>query len=61
MLKVKVYSNLTLEISFMIIIEYGIYFSVIGDEILKGQTQDTNTQFLTKNLHKLGVKVEKVS
>ena len=34
---------------------------VIGDEILKGQVQDTNTQFLTKNLYKRGIPVSKVS
>ncbi|XP_069949334.1 FAD synthase isoform X2 [Cherax quadricarinatus] len=30
---------------------------IIGDEILKGQTQDTNTYFLTRKLHNLGVKI----
>ncbi|XP_042236096.1 FAD synthase-like isoform X2 [Homarus americanus] len=34
---------------------------IIGDEILKGQTQDTNTFFLTRQLHSLGVKVGRVS
>ena len=34
---------------------------IIGDEILKGQTADTNTHFLTKRLKELGVKVRKVS
>jgi len=34
---------------------------IIGDEILKGQTQDTNTFFLAKNLRKLGVSLERVS
>ena len=34
---------------------------IIGDEILKGQTSDTNTLFLTKRLRELGVKVKKVS
>ncbi|CAL4177858.1 unnamed protein product, partial [Meganyctiphanes norvegica] len=34
---------------------------VIGDEILRGQTQDTNTYFLSKKLHHLGVKVQRVS
>merc|ERR1712227_59015 len=34
---------------------------VIGDEILKGQVQDTNTHFLTKNLHQRGIRVSKVS
>ena len=37
------------------------YFSVIGDEILKGHTYDTNSHFLCKELYALGVKVEKVS
>jgi len=34
---------------------------VIGDEILKGQTQDTNTFFLTRGLRSLGVSVARVS
>ncbi|ESO07761.1 hypothetical protein HELRODRAFT_76281 [Helobdella robusta] len=34
---------------------------VIGDEILKGQTMDTNSAFLTKKLFHLGVKVKKIS
>ena len=34
---------------------------IIGDEILKGQTSDTNTLFLTKRLKELGVKVKKIS
>lgn len=34
---------------------------VIGDEILKGQTLDTNTHFLTKNLHRRGIRVVRVS
>jgi len=34
---------------------------IIGDEILKGQTQDTNTHFLTQNLFRRGVRVERVS
>ncbi|KAK3896232.1 hypothetical protein Pcinc_000088 [Petrolisthes cinctipes] len=34
---------------------------IIGDEILRGQTQDTNTHFLTRQLHSLGVKVKRVS
>ena len=34
---------------------------IIGDEILKGQTQDTNTYFLAQNLRKLGVSLERVS
>lgn len=33
---------------------------VIGDEILKGQVRDTNSHFLAKQLHSLGVKLEKV-
>jgi len=34
---------------------------VIGDEVLKGQTQDTNSFFLTKNLRAQGVKVDRIS
>ncbi|XP_059499030.1 FAD synthase [Stegostoma tigrinum] len=34
---------------------------IIGDEILKGQTQDTNSFFMCQTLRSLGVKVEKVS
>ena len=34
---------------------------IIGDEILKGQTSDTNTYFLTRRLKELGVKVRRVS
>ena len=34
---------------------------VIGDEILKGQVQDTNTHFLTKHLHQKGIRVARVS
>jgi len=34
---------------------------IIGDEILKGQTQDTNSFFFAKNLRSLGVKVSRIS
>ena len=34
---------------------------VIGDEILKGQVQDTNTHFLTKHLYQKGIRVGRVS
>ena len=34
---------------------------IIGDEILKGQTSDTNTHFLTRRLKSLGVSVRRVS
>jgi len=34
---------------------------VIGDEVLKGQTQDTNSFFLTKNLRAQGIKVDRIS
>jgi molybdenum cofactor synthesis domain-containing protein len=33
---------------------------IIGDEILKGQTQDTNTHFLAKNLQAQGIKLKRV-
>jgi len=34
---------------------------VIGDEILKGQTQDTNSLFLVRRLFTLGARVRKIS
>lgn len=34
---------------------------VIGDEILKGQTQDTNSHFLVRRLFTLGTRVRKIS
>jgi len=34
---------------------------IIGDEILKGQTQDTNTYFLAQKLRQLGVGLQRVS
>lgn len=34
---------------------------VIGDEILKGQTLDTNSHFLCQELYKFGVKVARIS
>ena len=33
---------------------------IIGDEILKGQTQDTNTHFLAKNLKSNGIQLKRV-
>jgi len=34
---------------------------VIGDEILKGQTLDTNSHYLTKQMHQRGIRVVKIS
>lgn len=34
---------------------------VIGDEILKGQTEDTNSRYLAKEIYQMGVKVKKIS
>ncbi|NWS78590.1 FLAD1 synthase, partial [Crotophaga sulcirostris] len=34
---------------------------IIGDEILKGHTQDTNSFFMCRRLHALGVKVARIS
>lgn len=34
---------------------------IIGDEILKGHTQDTNSAFLTRALRKLGVSVQRIT
>ena len=34
---------------------------MIGDEILKGQVQDTNTHYLTKQLYQKGIRVGRVS
>jgi len=34
---------------------------VIGDEILKGQTQDINSSFLASRLFAIGVRVSKIS
>ena len=33
---------------------------IIGDEILKGQTQDTNTHFLAQNLKTNGIQLKRV-
>ena len=34
---------------------------IIGDEILKGQTQDTNTHFLATNLKARGIELKRVA
>ena len=34
---------------------------IIGDEILKGQTRDTNSHFLVRRLFTLGARVRKIS
>lgn len=34
---------------------------IIGDEILKGQTKDTNSNFLCQELYQCGIKVQRVS
>ena len=34
---------------------------IIGDEILKGQTQDTNTHFLASNLKSRGIELKRVT
>jgi len=34
---------------------------VIGDEILKGQIKDTNSQYLTQHLHQKGIRVARIS
>ena len=34
---------------------------VIGDEMLKGQVQDTNSHYLTKHLHQKGIRVSRIS
>ena len=32
----------------------------LGDEILKGQTQDTNSYYMCKTLRSIGIKVEQI-
>ena len=33
---------------------------IIGDEILSGRTQDTNANFIAKNLTSSGIKLEEI-
>ena len=33
---------------------------IIGDEILSGRTQDTNSNFIAKKLVKAGIKLEQI-
>ena len=39
---------------------FSVIISVIGDEILKGQTPDTNSSFICRHLFSWGVKVRRV-
>ncbi|XP_014211826.1 FAD synthase [Copidosoma floridanum] len=38
----------------------GVAFIIVGDEILRGQCQDTHTQYLARTLYAVGIKIKKV-
>ena len=42
----------------MVLMLINLFF--LGDEILKGQTQDTNSYYMCKTLRSIGIKVEQI-